>query len=57
MNGSYFSQRLQSFQTLPIDYYILQRRHQLNGAVPVFVNRYFVVYDAHDLQKGTALLR
>ncbi len=55
MDGTYSSQRLQRFRSLPIDYYILQRRHQLNGATPVFANKDFVVYDAHDLQNKAAL--
>jgi hypothetical protein len=56
MSGTYSPQRLWSFRTLPIDYYVLQRRHQLSGAVPVFANRDFVVYDAHDLKNRTAAL-
>ena len=51
MNGTYSPERLQSFRALPIDYYVLQRRHQLTGAVPVFANKNFVVYDAQDLKK------
>ena len=51
MSGTYSPQRLQRFRALPIDYYVLQRRHQLTDAVPVFANKNFVVYDAHDLKK------
>ncbi len=52
MNGTYSPQRLQSFQTLSIDYYVLQRRHQLAAVRPVFANKEFVVYDAQDLKKS-----
>ncbi|MFL6463596.1 MAG: hypothetical protein ACJ73N_04215 [Bryobacteraceae bacterium] len=51
MSGIYSPERLRRFRTLPIDYYVLQRRHQLTGAIPVFANKNFVVYDAHDLKK------
>lgn len=51
MDEAYSPQHLQSFRTLPIDYYVLQQRHQLSGVVPVFSNNNFVVYDAHDLKR------
>ena len=51
MDGTYSAERLRNFQTLPIDYYVLQSQHQLAGAVPVFANKNFAVYDAQDLKK------
>lgn len=57
MNGVYSPQRLGNFRKLPIDYYVLQRRHQLAGTAPVFTSKNFVVYDAQDLKNRTALLQ
>jgi hypothetical protein len=57
MNGLYSPQKLRSLRSLPIDYYILQSRHQLNGVVPVFSNKNFAVYDAHDFNNRAASLQ
>lgn len=51
MAGAYSPQRLQSFRSLPIDYYVLQRRNQIPAVTPAFANKNFVVYDAQDLKK------
>jgi hypothetical protein len=50
MTGEYSDARLGRFLSLPIDYYVLQRRHQLAKVHPVFADREFVVYDANDLR-------
>lgn len=57
MDGAYSPQKLWGLRALPIDYYVLQRRHQLSGAVPVFSSGDFIVYDAHELQNKSAVLR
>lgn len=41
--------RLKTMLSLPIDYYVLKRAHQLAKVRPVFENQDFVVYDATDL--------
>jgi hypothetical protein len=51
MAGTYSPQRLKSFRSLPVDYYVLQRRNQLAALTPTFANQNFVVYDAQDLKK------
>ncbi|MBV9306706.1 MAG: hypothetical protein JOZ45_11220 [Acidobacteriaceae bacterium] len=57
MSEAYSPQRLNRFRKLPIDYYVLQRRHQLAGAAPVFASENFVVYDAQDLKNRTTLFQ
>jgi hypothetical protein len=37
---------------LPIDYYVLDRRHELNSEKPVYSNSDYVVYDAQDLRES-----
>jgi hypothetical protein len=37
--------------SLPIDYYVLERRHQLIGSKPVYENARYLVYDAQDLRE------
>jgi hypothetical protein len=54
MAGDYSTSRLQSFLSLPIDYYVLQRKHAVTGVRPVFADGEFVVYDANDLRSGGA---
>ena len=49
--------RLQAMLPLPIDYYVLERAHQLANVQPVFANAEFVVYDAADLTKAASLSR
>jgi hypothetical protein len=36
---------------LPIDYYVLERSHQLSGVKPVYENSRYIVYDAQDLRE------
>jgi hypothetical protein len=50
MAGEYSEDRMRRFLSLPIDYYVLQRRHRLIKVRPVFADREFVVYDANDLR-------
>ena len=37
--------------SLPVDYYVVRRAHQLPGVTPVFAGKSLVVYDANDLRK------
>ncbi len=50
MGGEYSPVTLERFLALPIDYYVLRRTHGVAGVNPVFADRDFVVYDAHDLR-------
>lgn len=52
MAGAFSAQRVQNLLALPIDYYALKRPNRLPGVNPVFQNREFVVYDAHDLLRA-----
>jgi hypothetical protein len=47
--AGFSAQRLHDLLALPIDYYVLKRPNLLPAVKPVFENREFVVYDAHDL--------
>ena len=37
---------------LPIDYYVLDRQHELTKVKPVYENSEYVVYDAQDLRES-----
>jgi hypothetical protein len=52
MAGQYSPARMQTFLPLPIDYYVLEKPHKLNGVKPAFENAEFVGYDAQDLRKA-----
>ena len=49
MAAPFSPERLGSFLSLPIDYYVLKQTNRLSGVKPVFTNPEFVVYDAQDL--------
>jgi hypothetical protein len=55
MEPGFSPQRLQPMLSLPVDYYVLKRAHQLAAAKPVFANDNFVVYDATDLRDATTM--
>jgi hypothetical protein len=57
MANGFSPARLQSFLSLPIDYYVLRKQNQLAGAKSVFADRDFVVYDAQDLRNAAKPLR
>jgi hypothetical protein len=57
MEGDFSPARLQGLLTLPIDYYVLQRKNQLDGVRAVFTNEEFTVYDAQDLRESPRALR
>jgi hypothetical protein len=57
MEGPFSAVRLQSFLTLPIDYYVLKRQNQIDGVRAVFTNEEFTVYDAQDLRDAPKALR
>jgi hypothetical protein len=51
MAGNYSASRTQTFLPLPIDYFVVEKKHKLAGVKPVFENAAFVAYDAQDLRK------
>jgi hypothetical protein len=55
MDPDFSPPRLEAMLPLPVDYYVLQRAHQLTKIKPVFQNRDFVVYDAADLRDASAV--
>jgi hypothetical protein len=57
MDGKFTAARLEDMLSLPIDYYVLERRHALVGMKPVFENEQFFVYDAQDLRNSSTSLR
>ncbi len=57
MQDGFSPTRLENMLSLPIDYYVLKREHQLREVKPVFQNGHFVVYDATDLKNADAPLR
>jgi hypothetical protein len=57
MEGRFSPARLQGFLALPVDYYVLKRRHQIAGVRAVFTNQDFTVYDAQDLRNAPGELR
>jgi hypothetical protein len=50
MNADLSRGRLNTITSLPIDYLVLPLQQPLAGLSPVFTNRAFAVYDAHDLR-------
>lgn len=50
MEGSYSPDRLKSFLTLPIDYYVVKRKDRVQGARATFATADFLVYDARELR-------
>lgn len=56
MNGQYSTGRLQQMLPLHIDYYVLQRRHELANIKPAYANSQYVVYDAQDLREARRLI-
>lgn len=50
MSGPYSTARLAGLLSLPIDYYVLQRGHEVKGVTPVFTDSQFVVYEANSLR-------
>ena len=57
MDGKFTAARLQDMLSLPVDYYVLERQHQIVEIKPVFENSKFVVYDAQDLRNSSTSLR
>jgi hypothetical protein len=57
MDGKFTAARLEDMLSLPIDYYVLCRKHALIGVKPVFENSVYVVYDAQDLRNSSTSLR
>jgi hypothetical protein len=57
MDGKFTAARLQDMLSLPVDYYVLERQHQIVEIKPVFENSEFVVYDAQDLRNSSTSLR
>jgi hypothetical protein len=57
MENGFSPARLEAMLSLPIDYYVLRRQHQLAGARHAFINGDFVVYDAEDLRNAEKPLR
>jgi hypothetical protein len=57
MDGKFTAERLEGMLSLPIDYYVLDRKHSLAGVKPVFENRDYVVYDAQALRNSSTSLR
>ena len=57
VDGKFTAARLENMLSLPIDYYVLERRHALVGVKPVFENEQFIVYDAQDLRNSSTSLR
>ena len=52
MQGTYSSEHLEQMLPLPIDYYVLERCHELAGIKPAYANAKYVVYDAQDLREA-----
>jgi hypothetical protein len=57
MDGKFTAERLEGMLSLPIDYYVLDRKHSLAGVKPVYENRDYVVYDAQALRNSSTSLR
>ncbi len=57
MAAPFSPERLESFLSFPIDYYVLKQTNRLNGVQPVFSNSKFVVYDAQDLVRAARPFR
>jgi hypothetical protein len=57
MDGKFTAERLEGMLALPIDYYVLERKHALAGVKPVFENSVYIVYDAQDLRNSSTSLR
>ncbi|MBV9304400.1 MAG: hypothetical protein JOY62_05940 [Acidobacteriaceae bacterium] len=57
MQESFSPQRMERMLSLPVDYFVLRRSHELADVKPAFANREFVVYDSRDLRKASNPLR
>jgi hypothetical protein len=57
MDGKFSAARLEDMLSLPIDYYVLTRRHKLLDMKAVFENSAYVVYEAQDLRNASTSLR
>jgi hypothetical protein len=57
MDGQLTAARLEDMLSLPIDYYVLRRKHAIERIKPVFANRDYLVYDAQDLRNASTSLR
>ena len=50
LEGRFARERLERMLTLPIDYYVVKKEHQLPGIRTAYQNSEFYVYDAQDLK-------
>jgi len=57
MDTDFSPRRIENLLSLPVDYYVLRRSHELLDVRAVFRNREFVIYDAADLRKARVPLK